>query len=111
MIRRYALTALAALVTLLVLMPLIWMVSVSFMAPGEAATFPPPLFPANPTLENYRTLFSNYGIGRYLLNSVIVSSLATLLALLFVVPAGYAFAKLRFTGHDAVFQEIGRAHV
>ena len=111
MIRRYALTGFAALVTLLVLMPLIWMVSVSFMAPGEAATFPPPLFPADPTLENYRTLFSSYGIGRYLLNSVIVSSLATLLALLFVVPAGYAFAKLRFTGRDAVFQALVLAMV
>ena len=111
MIRRYALTGFAALVALLVLMPLIWMVSVSFMAPGEAATFPPPLFPSNPTLENYRTLFSSYGIGRYLINSVVVSSLATLLALLFVVPAGYAFAKLRFTGRDAVFQALVAAMV
>ncbi|MEO6114594.1 MAG: carbohydrate ABC transporter permease [Sphingomicrobium sp.] len=111
MIRRYALTGFAALVALLVLMPLIWMVSVSFMAPGEAAAFPPPLFPANPTLENYRTLFSSYGIGRYLINSLIVSSLATLLALLFVVPAGYAFAKLRFSGRDAVFQALVAAMV
>ncbi|MGI8931745.1 MAG: carbohydrate ABC transporter permease [Sphingomicrobium sp.] len=111
MIRRYALTGFAALVALLVLMPLIWMVSVSFMAPGEAATFPPPLFPADPTLENYRTLFSSYGIGRYVINSVVVSSLATILALLFVVPAGYAFAKLRFSGRDAVFQALVAAMV
>ena len=111
MIRRFALTGFAALVALLVLMPLIWMVSVSFMAPGEAAAFPPPLFPANPTLENYRTLFSSYGIGRYIINSVVVSSLATLLALLFVVPAGYAFAKLRFRGRDAVFQALVAAMV
>ncbi len=111
MIRRYALTGFAALVALLVLMPLIWMVSVSFMAPGEAAAFPPPLFPSDPTLENYRTLFSSYGIGRYLINSVVVSSLATLLALLFVVPAGYAFAKLRFSGRDAVFQALVAAMV
>ncbi len=111
MIRRYALTGFAALIALLVLMPIIWMVSVSFMAPGEAATFPPPLFPSDPTLENYRTLFSSYGIGRYLINSVVVSSLATLLALLFVVPAGYAFAKLRFSGRDAVFQALVAAMV
>ena len=111
MIRRFALTGFTALVALLVLMPLVWMVSVSFMAPGEAAAFPPPLFPASPTLENYRTLFSSHGIGRYLVNSVIVSSLATLLALLFVVPAGYAFAKLRFTGRDAVFQALVAAMV
>ena len=111
MIRHYALTGFTALVTLIVLMPLVWMVSVSFMAPGEAAAFPPPLFPSEPTLENYRTLFSDYGIGRYLVNSILVSTLATILALLFVVPAGYAFAKLRFTGREAVFQALVAAMV
>ena len=111
MIRRYALTGFTALVALLILMPLMWMVSVSFMAPGEAAAFPPPLFPKGPTLENYRTLFGTYGIGRYLANSVLVSTLATILALLFVVPAGYAFAKLRFSGREAVFQALVAAMV
>ena len=111
MIRRYALTGFAALVALLILMPLMWMLSVSFMAPGEAAAFPPPLFPKGPTLENYRTLFGTYGIGRYLANSVLVSTLATILALLFVVPAGYAFAKLRFTGREAIFQALVAAMV
>ena len=111
MIRRNLLTLFAAVVTLIVLMPLLWMVSVSFMAPGEAAAFPPPLFPKEPTLENYRTLFGTYGIGRYILNSVLVSTLATMLALLFVVPAGYAFAKLRFTGREAIFQALVAAMV
>ena len=108
MIRQYALTGFTALVTLIVLMPLVWMVSVSFMAPGEAAAFPPPLFPSEPTLENYRTLFGTYGIGRYLANSVLVSVLATILALLFIVPAGYAFAKLRFTGREACSRRWSR---
>ena len=111
MIRRNALTWFTAVVALIVLMPLLWMVSVSFMAPGEAAAFPPPLFPRHPTLENYRTLFASYGIGRYIVNSVIVSTLATMLALLFVVPAGFAFAKLRFKGRDAIFQILVAALV
>ena len=111
MIRGRLLTLFAALVALLVLTPLIWMVSVSFMAPGEAAQFPPPLFPATPTLVNYRTLFADYGVGRYMANSLLISSLATLLALLFVVPAGYAFAKLRFNGRDAIFQALVAALV
>ena len=80
MIRGRLLTLVAALLALLVLMPLIWMIAVSFMAPGEAAQFPPPLFPARPTLVNYRTLFEHYGVGRYLANSLLVSSLATMLA-------------------------------
>ena len=111
MIRRNLVTLLAALVALIVLMPLIWMVAVSFMAPGEAAQFPPPLLPTHPTLANYRTLFADYGIGRYLLNSLLLATLATMLSLLFVVPAGYAFAKLRFTGRDAIFQTLVAALV
>lgn len=107
----YAFTAFAALVALLVLLPLLWMVSVSLMQPGAAAQFPPPLLPEHPTLDNYRTLFQDYGIGRYAFNSLLVSVLATALALLFVVPAGYAFAKLRFRGRDAIFQTLVAALV
>ena len=110
-IGEYAFTAFAALVALLVLMPLLWMVSVSLMHPGAAAQFPPPLLPEHPTLDNYRTLFQDYGIGRYAFNSLLVSVLATMLALLFVVPAGYAFAKLRFSGRDAIFQALVAALV
>ena len=106
MIRRYGVTVIAAVVAFVTLAPHLWMVSVSFMAPGEAAQFPPPLFPENPTLDNYRALFGTYGIGRYFGNSLLVSALATALALLFTVPAGYAFAKLRFKGRDAIFQAL-----
>ncbi len=95
-----------ALVALVVMFPLLWMVSVSFMSTGEAATFPPPLLPKTFTLEHYRDLFLNQGMGRYMVNSVALASLATLLALLFTVPAGYAFAKLRFKGRDRLFQML-----
>ncbi len=110
-LRRNGLTMLAAIITLLVLAPLLWMVSVSFMIPGAAAQFPPPLWPESPTLENYRTLFGAYGVGRYMLNSLLVSCLATVLALLFTVPAGYAFAKLRFNGRETVFAALVAALV
>lgn len=109
--RRYAVTALAALSALIMIAPLLWMLSVSFMAPGEAAQFPPPLLPSDPGLQNYRALFATYGIGRFLANSLLVSTLATALALLFTVPAGYAFAKLRFRGRDATFRLLVAALV
>ena len=37
---------------LFALFPLVWMLSVSFMAPGEASAFLPPIFPQEPTLAN-----------------------------------------------------------
>ena len=105
-LRHWTVTGLTALVALITVTPLLWMLSVSFMSPGEASQFPPTLLPESPTLENYRTLFAQFGIGRFLANSLFVSSLATLLALLFTVPAGYAFAKLRFRGRDATFRML-----
>ena len=100
-----------AVIALVVLFPLVWMLSVSFMPTGEAATFPPPLVPSRFTLEHYRDLFLNQGMGRYVLNSLILATLATILALLFTVPAGYAFAKLRFRGRERLFQVLVAALV
>jgi multiple sugar transport system permease protein len=97
---------LLALGGLAVVFPLAWMLAVSFMAPGEASHFPPPLLPAHATLANYRTLFANAGIGRYFLNSLLLASGATLLSLLFNVGAGYAFAKLHFRGRDRLFRML-----
>ena len=95
-----------AVAALLALFPLVWMLSVSFMAPGEASTFPPPLLPAAPTLANYRELFAREGMGTYFLNSLLLASLATVIALTFNVMAGYAFAKLRFAGRERIFQVL-----
>ena len=97
----YVLLAIGAAFALL---PLIWMVSASFMQPGEANTYPPRLLSAHPTLEHYRTLFTRLNLGRYFLNSVIVAVTATVVSLLINSMAGYAFAKLRFRGRDRLFR-------
>ena len=88
--------------------PLLWMVSASFMPPGASSTLPTPILPPSPTLENYRTLFGSVGMGRYLLNSLLIAALATAISVTFNLMAGYAFAKLRFRGRDAIFRAAAR---
>ncbi len=88
------------------LFPLLWMLSVSFMQPGAASTYPPPLLPAHATLANYRELFERAGMARYLVNSLVIATAVTLGSLLFNLGAGYAFAKLRFAGRERVFQTL-----
>jgi multiple sugar transport system permease protein len=90
----------------LALLPLLWMLSVSFMQPGAASNLPPPLLPSRPTLTNYRQLFAYAGMGRYLFNSFAVATGVTLISLIFNLMAGYAFAKLRFSGRDRLFQVL-----
>jgi multiple sugar transport system permease protein len=101
-----AINAALALLAAITLFPLAWMVSASLMAPGEASSFPPPLLPRQPSLANYRELFATAGIGRQVLNSVVVSVGAPCLSLAFNLSAGYAFAKLKFKGRERLFRSL-----
>jgi multiple sugar transport system permease protein len=91
---------------LLTLAPLLWMLSASHMAQGEASSLPIRLWPAAPTLQHYATLFTRLDLARTLGNSLIVAILATTCSLAITATAGYAFAKLRFRGRDAIFRAL-----
>lgn len=91
---------------LLALAPLLWMLSASLMATGEATTFPPPLLPRRPTLAHYADLFGRLALGRYALNSLLVATVTTIGSLAINSAAGYAFAKLRFRGRDRTFRVL-----
>jgi multiple sugar transport system permease protein len=85
---------------LLTAMPLLWMVSASLMATGEAQSLPPRLLPAHPTLAHYHDLFARLAIGRAFGNTLFLASTITAVSLLCNSLAGYAFAKLRFRGRS-----------
>ena len=64
--RSIGVNALLIVAAILTAFPLLWMLSVSFMQTGAASNYPPPLLPANPTIDNYRALFANrVGPGQY----------------------------------------------
>jgi len=88
------------------LIPLLWIVSASFMSTGEATTFPPPLLPSRPTLSHYADLFGRLALGRYALNSAFIAVVTTVASLAINASAGYAFAKLRFRGRDVTFRAL-----
>ena len=91
------------LAALLAIFPLLWMVAVSLMPAGAANTLPPPLWPQDPTLEHYRHLLAQGGIGRAFVNSLGLAIAVTVISTFFNTLAGYAFAKLRFAGRDKIF--------
>jgi multiple sugar transport system permease protein len=90
----------------LALFPLVWMLSVSFMAPGAASVLPPPLLPEPATVANYRELFERAGMIRYLANSLFLATAVTLGSLTLNTMAGYAFAKLHFAGRERIFSTL-----
>lgn len=105
-VRRFGLYLMLIVGAVLAAAPLLWMVAASFMRPGEANTSPPPLLPQHPSLEHYRALFTSLSLGRYFLNSLIIATGGTVLAVLITGTAGYAFAKLRFRGREPLFRAL-----
>ena len=91
---------------LIALFPLFWMVSASFMQTGMANQYPPHLVPRHPTFAHYREIFTRLSMGRFVLNSAIISLVVTGLSLFINSAAGYAFAKLRFRGRDKLFRGL-----
>jgi multiple sugar transport system permease protein len=88
---------------LIFVLPLVQMVLTSFMSSAEINQFPPKLIPTSFHLEGYRHLFSETKALRWLLNSVIVSTVAVVSHLALCSMAGYGFARLKFAGRGLAF--------
>jgi len=84
--------------------PLLWMLMISFKA--QAEVFQPVLLPKAPSLKNFIYVLTEVPFVRYLFNSFVVSAAITIIALWFHTMAGYALARLRFPGREAIFLAI-----
>jgi multiple sugar transport system permease protein len=98
---RYAALLLVFLVSI---GPFLWQLSTSLKGATENIfSYPPKLLPASPTLGNYAKVADVIPVWRYVGNSVLVAGACTLTNCLFGAMAGYALARMRFRGRDAVF--------
>jgi len=95
------------LVALLVLVPLLWLLSTSLKGPAEDIfSSPPALWPHQPSLQAYATLFSQNPMGQYLLNSSVVSLFSVVANLLFCSLAAYPLARMQFRGRGLVLAVV-----
>ena len=89
-------------VALLCIVPFVWVWSSALKTGGEIAAAPLAL-PRNPTLENFPEAWVQGRLGKYFLNSVIVSLPIVLFTVVLSSLAGYAFARHTFTGRNILF--------
>ncbi|HEY8479351.1 MAG TPA: carbohydrate ABC transporter permease [Spirillospora sp.] len=99
-------TLIVALV--LSIFPIYWMIIVATRTNDVVADVPPPLLPGGSGPENVDRLFGNPDayFAKGLLNSAIASSVVTISTVFFASLAGFAFAKLRFRGKNALLLVI-----
>jgi ABC-type glycerol-3-phosphate transport system permease component len=85
------------LMAMVVLFPLYWMIVIAMTPTGFSRALTG-FAPARITVENFITLFTDRPMLRWLLNSIVVATAASLLSLLFGTSCGYALSRLRFRG-------------
>jgi multiple sugar transport system permease protein len=95
---------LLAAISILAIVPLLWMLSGAFKTRQESYLLN--LIPENPTFENFRYVFTEVPFARYMFNSFFVSTTVTILALFFHSMAAYSLARLRFPGRELIFSLI-----
>ncbi|HCD45014.1 MAG TPA: carbohydrate ABC transporter permease [Lachnoclostridium sp.] len=98
-----ALTVLSAGLAVIFLAPVIWAFFVSLQYEGKqiksvVSWFSPPY-----TFRNYLDLIIGSDVAKWLLNSVIVAVIVTVLTILFSAMAAYALAKMKFMGRNKLF--------
>lgn len=91
--RVIGLTAFVSLLLVLTLFPLYWTLNTSFKPAQEVVSATPTFVPETFTIAGYIDVLTESGAASNLVNSVIVSVGATVIALVVGVPAGYAYAR------------------
>lgn len=84
-------TIVSWLVAALLFFPIFWMILTSFKTELDAFSSPPSLF-FWPTLENYFVVFERSDYLRYAMNSVVISFVSSILAMIIGIPAAYSMA-------------------
>jgi cellobiose transport system permease protein len=94
--------AILGVVAILSLLPLYYTLVMATRTNAEINQVPPPFLPGGRLVHNIREAYGLINLTKAMFNSVIVSGSIALGTVLFCTLAGFAFAKLRFRGRNAL---------
>lgn len=84
------------------LLPIYWLINMSFKTNAEIVSSLT-LFPHNPTLANYRTIFTDASWYSGYINSITYVVMNMVISVAVALPAAYAFSRYRFLGDKHLF--------
>jgi multiple sugar transport system permease protein len=97
--RQFWLHALATVILIAFMIPVIWLFLTSIKSRTDAFAMPPVWF-FKPTFENYQSLLRNEPFFKYLWNSFFIAAMAALLAGFIGTPMAYALSRFKFKGQN-----------
>lgn len=95
-----------AAIVIVVMLPLSWALFGSLKPQSEMFAYPPTLLPQDLSFRAYAEVLERTPMGLYLLNSLIVTCVSTLVVLFFAALAAYGFSRWQFGGKDFVMVSL-----
>ena len=84
-------------------LPFLWMVSTAFKQPWQIYLIPPQWIPSPPVVDNFIKGWTSAPFNKFILNTVIITSLATLGAVMSAALVAYGFARFRAPSSSFLF--------
>jgi len=92
------------LLGIITVFPFVWVFFTSFKGPYDPIfSVPPQLMPKDFTFDNYTRVWNLLPVGRFFLNSILVTGTVVIVNMLFSSMAAYPLAKMKFPGRDLIF--------
>lgn len=102
--RKLGYLIIAALVTGIALLPVIWLVFTSFKTHNEIFSSTPTFIPHKFTTAQYINLFINSDYSQYILNSIVVTIITTSVVLVLGILSAFGYSKFfKFRGKNTLF--------
>lgn len=96
-------TVVGVTITVVMLLPLVWMVLTSFKPEADIVSYPPRLWPERWTIQHYVDVWRRIPFARLYVNTIVFAGSVTVLSLLLDSMTAYALARLKFRGRGVVF--------
>lgn len=95
-----------AIASLLSLFPFYWMFVMATRPSSAYNSIPPTITPGNLLVDNFKKVLSQIDFFHAMWNSFVICSIVTIVVLIISSLAGFAFAKFKFPGRNALFVAI-----
>lgn len=101
---RWLLYLLLAIGAFVMVAPFLYMVATALTPYAYSLPYPPRLWPADPTVENFVRAWGANNFARYTLNSLLIALSSVALTVGLAAMLAYAFAKMQFPGRELIFR-------
>ena len=90
-----------SLICIFILYPYFVMVCTSLKSRSEIFSMNSTVLPINPMWENFLEIWKRAPMGTYMVNSILIATGSSLIAMVCGIPAAYALARMKFKGQTA----------